>query len=110
MLRNADPHHFNAEPDPAFHFNADPDPAFHINPDPDPYLSEANLRPLTFQDSILSLRASMLASVALHGSIFSLYSSCISKNNVDPRIYLDIFVIDLQDANKKLIFSTFSAY
>jgi len=24
----ADPHHFDADPDPAFHFDADPDPAF----------------------------------------------------------------------------------
>ncbi len=24
--RVADPHHFNAEPDPSFHYNADPDP------------------------------------------------------------------------------------
>ncbi len=29
--RVADPHHFNADPDPAFHFNADPDPAPHQN-------------------------------------------------------------------------------
>jgi hypothetical protein len=57
--RAADPHHFNADPDPAFtgyinadpepekklgkvadphHFNADlyPDPAFHFNADPHP--------------------------------------------------------------------------
>ncbi len=34
--RVADPHHFNADPDPAFHFNADPDLAFHFNADPDP--------------------------------------------------------------------------
>jgi hypothetical protein len=29
----SDPHHFNADPDPAFHFNADPDPdpAFYFN-------------------------------------------------------------------------------
>ncbi len=33
--RIVDPHHFNADPDPAFHFNADPDPAFHFNADPD---------------------------------------------------------------------------
>ncbi len=30
----ADPHHFNAHPDPAFHCNVDPDPAFHFNADP----------------------------------------------------------------------------
>jgi hypothetical protein len=34
----ADPHHFDADPDPdpTCHFNADPDPAFHFNADPDP--------------------------------------------------------------------------
>jgi hypothetical protein len=36
----ADPHHVDADPDPAFHFDADPDPdlTFHsdANPDPDP--------------------------------------------------------------------------
>ncbi len=36
IYRVADPHHFNADPDPAIHFNADPDPAFHFNADPDP--------------------------------------------------------------------------
>jgi hypothetical protein len=52
-----DPHHFNADPDPAFRFNADPDPAFHFNADPDPafhfnaepdpapHQSDWNLRP-----------------------------------------------------------------
>jgi hypothetical protein len=30
------PHHFTAEPDPAFPLNADPDPAFPFNADPDP--------------------------------------------------------------------------
>jgi hypothetical protein len=36
--RNADPHHFNLNPDMdlVFHFNADPDPAFHLNADPNP--------------------------------------------------------------------------
>ena len=33
--RVADPHHFNADPDPAFHLSADPDPAFHFNANPD---------------------------------------------------------------------------
>jgi hypothetical protein len=27
--RDANPHHFNADPNPAFHYNADPDPATH---------------------------------------------------------------------------------
>jgi hypothetical protein len=40
----ANPHHFNAHPDPVFHFNADPDPAFHFNEDPD-------LRPLVYRTS-----------------------------------------------------------
>ncbi len=51
LIRVADPHHFNAdpdpEPDPAFHFNADPDPAFHFNaapdPDPAPHHGDTNL-------------------------------------------------------------------
>jgi hypothetical protein len=34
--RVADPHHLNADPNPAFQFNEDPDPAFHVNADPDP--------------------------------------------------------------------------
>ncbi len=42
----SDPHHYNADPDPAFRFHADPDPAFHFNTDPDPapYQGDANLR------------------------------------------------------------------
>ncbi len=44
----ADPHHFDADPDPAFHFDADPgfifhcdadldlDPTIHFDADPDP--------------------------------------------------------------------------
>jgi hypothetical protein len=36
IARVPDPHHLNANPDPAFPFNADPDPAFHFNADPDP--------------------------------------------------------------------------
>jgi hypothetical protein len=44
----ANPHHFNADPDPAFYSNANPDPAFHFNEDPDPfpYQIDANLRSL----------------------------------------------------------------
>jgi hypothetical protein len=30
-----DPHHWNADPNPAFHFIADPDAACHFNADPD---------------------------------------------------------------------------
>jgi hypothetical protein len=32
--RVADPHHFNANPNPGFHFDANPDPAFHSKADP----------------------------------------------------------------------------
>ncbi len=34
----ADPHNFDADPDPTFHFDADPDPdpAYHFDADPDP--------------------------------------------------------------------------
>ena len=30
-----DPHHFEADPDPACHFDVDPDPTFHFDADPD---------------------------------------------------------------------------
>jgi hypothetical protein len=46
----ANPHHFNADPDPVFYLNAnpDPDPHFHFNEDPDPFPNQinANLRSL----------------------------------------------------------------
>ena len=32
--RVADPHHFDADPDPAFHFNANADSDFHFKADP----------------------------------------------------------------------------
>jgi hypothetical protein len=35
-LQVADPHHFNADSDPAFRVNADPDPAYNLNADPGP--------------------------------------------------------------------------
>jgi hypothetical protein len=41
--RVADPHHFNAEPDPFFYINMDPDPTFHSDEDPASYQSGANL-------------------------------------------------------------------
>jgi hypothetical protein len=37
--RVVDPHHFTADPNPAFHFNENPDP------DPAPHQSDGNLRP-----------------------------------------------------------------
>jgi hypothetical protein len=59
---SSDPHHFNADPDPAFHFNADPDsyPALHFNQDPyaAPHQGDANLRPLLSRASRASFRAS----------------------------------------------------
>jgi hypothetical protein len=54
-LVGLDPHHFNADPDPAFHFNEDPDPAFYFNvdtdPNPAPHQSDGNLRPLVYRPS-----------------------------------------------------------
>ncbi len=35
-LGNPDPHHFDADPDPAFHSEADPGPTLHSDADPDP--------------------------------------------------------------------------
>jgi hypothetical protein len=35
-LGNPDPHHFDADPDPAFHSEADPGPTFQLDADPDP--------------------------------------------------------------------------
>ncbi len=37
----ADPHHVDADPDPACHFDVDPylDPTFHFDGDPDPHPS-----------------------------------------------------------------------
>jgi hypothetical protein len=32
----ADPHYFDADPDPSIHFDADPDPTFHFDADPNP--------------------------------------------------------------------------
>ncbi len=73
--RNADPHNFNADPEPAFNFNAVPYPVFHFNADPDPdpapHQSDGNLRPLVYcpTETILSLKASI---VSIHGSDLSL--------------------------------------
>ncbi len=41
-----DPHHFYADPDPAFQLNADPDPTFNFNADQDPvdHYGDANRR------------------------------------------------------------------
>ncbi len=92
----ADPHHFDADPDPSFHVDADPDPTFHsdadpnptshfdVVPDPDavpvPCQSDANLRPLVCKPSIAQFLAPMpplWASTALYFSILSLRSSWI---------------------------------
>ncbi len=32
----ADPHYFDADPDPACHFHTDPEPTFHFDVDADP--------------------------------------------------------------------------
>jgi hypothetical protein len=53
----ADPHHFNANPNPSFHVAADPDPTYHFDAD-------GNLRPLVYIPWS-------------HGSIFSLHSSIV---------------------------------
>ncbi len=45
VTRVADPHLFNADPNPSFHFNADPDPA--------PQQSDGNLRFLVLRPSML---------------------------------------------------------
>ncbi len=58
----ADPHYFNADPDPdpsfqdpSFYVNVDPDPNFNFNTDPDPAPDQrdaiANLRPLVYGPS-----------------------------------------------------------
>ncbi len=71
----ADPHHFNANPDPAFHFNANPDPAFHFNADlgqdPAPHRSDGNPRPLVYRSSKAHFRHLdfiVRVLMALHGS------------------------------------------
>jgi len=55
VCRDANPHHFNADPnsDPAFYFNADPGTDFHFNADPDPSSrqSDANLGPPVYRPS-----------------------------------------------------------
>jgi hypothetical protein len=51
-----DPHHVNADTDPAFHLN--PDPAFHfkvdvdLDPEPAPHQSDGNLRPMVYIDPL----------------------------------------------------------
>jgi hypothetical protein len=46
--RVADPHHFNADPGPAFYFIADPDPSA-------PHHGDAHLRPLIYRPFRASL-------------------------------------------------------
>ncbi len=48
--RVADPHHFNADLDPALYIDADPHPT--------PDLADTNLPPMVYRPSILSLQAS----------------------------------------------------
>jgi hypothetical protein len=58
----ANPHNFNADPDPdpAFHFKTDPDPTYHFNADPEPVprQSDMNLRPLFSRPSTAPFGAS----------------------------------------------------
>jgi hypothetical protein len=74
----ADPHHFNADPHPAFQFNSDPDPPFHF-PDQASLQCgtcsssecwESSFPSLqTLQSSVLSLQASIFIHVQwfIHG-------------------------------------------
>ncbi len=54
LIRVADPHHFNADPEPSsFHYNADPDPAFHFYADPAPHQSDGTTCLKTLHESRL---------------------------------------------------------
>ncbi len=64
--RVADPHHFNADPDPSFHLSTDPDQ------DPAPHQSDAYLRPLVYRPSMSLF---LWATTALHGYVWSLFCS-----------------------------------
>ncbi len=68
--RVADPHHFYAEPDPAFHFNEDP----FLVPDPAPRQKVMGIcDPWTLDPPGLHFEPPPLrASTALHGSVLSL--------------------------------------
>ncbi len=52
MSSVADPHHFDADPDPAFDFDVYPDPTFHSDANPDPTFNFIRILilPLTFPD------------------------------------------------------------
>jgi hypothetical protein len=80
LLRNivADPHHFDANPDPTFPFDEDacPNPTFHTDADPDPapHQGNAKLRPLPYKPS-LNLKPPRLQSdypTATNGFMLSL--------------------------------------
>ncbi len=67
--RGADPHGFDADPDPPFHSNAEPVPIFRLNG------SDANLRPPVYRPFWASFWTSTLplwATTSLHGSIMNL--------------------------------------
>jgi hypothetical protein len=57
FARVEDPHHFNADPDPASLFKADLDPAFHFDgeQDLDLHQSNGNLQPLTLHFELSGL-------------------------------------------------------
>ncbi len=68
LCRTSDPHHFNADPDPAFHLNADPDPA--SLQCGSKYCSSSRW----CESATTGLQASTLS---VHGSILSLENSWI---------------------------------
>jgi hypothetical protein len=74
--RVTDPHHFNADPNPAlirFHFSA--------GADPDPHKSDGNLRPQVFRPS----RAPFFRHQdSIHGSGLSLLKLLNFECNADP--------------------------
>jgi hypothetical protein len=67
----ADPHHFNADPDPSFRVDVDPDLTCHLNADPDPALNQRSANPNTGLQTF-------------QGSVLSLLCECPWPSNVDP--------------------------
>jgi hypothetical protein len=61
----ADPHNFDADPDPDFHFDADPDPTFHSDADPNPTFFSIRILPLTFS-LIWTLNCSKMSHSGFH--------------------------------------------
>ncbi len=93
--RVADPHHFSADPDPAFYSNADPDPIHLFNlmriwGDSTPHQSDGNLWPLVYRPSTTSFWASKAPEIfnlmPQRIQLFTLTRIRIQlpKNNEDP--------------------------